>query len=192
MPNVTITVTDELKAEMDTLPEVSWSEICRNAISLYISQRKTPTPRVELSLDSIMLEHNSFVTGYPTFIMDLKIHNKMDSEIIIDRIMVNARGWKDSHVFPLGRGYDLQKRTVGPNSTVGARIYFVLHKEKIESLALVFTSSFHCEIHCAIFAEGFKNGYEQDLRTKIPIDDWKEVVAKTMKPFPVTRVPRQR
>jgi len=190
MPNVTITVTDELKAEMDKLPEVSWSEICRNAIALYISQRKTPTPRIELSLNTVILEHNNFVTGYPTLMIELKMHNKMDSEIIVDRIIVNAKGRKDSNVFPLGMGYDLHKKTVTPNSTVAARIYLVLLKEKIESLADVFTSSFHCEIHCAIYAEGFKNGYEQDLTTKIPIDEWKEVVAKTLKPSQIIRRPR--
>ena len=52
MPNVTITVSEELKAQMDNYSEVSWSEICRNAISQYISQRENPTPKIELDLGS--------------------------------------------------------------------------------------------------------------------------------------------
>jgi hypothetical protein len=190
MPNVTITVPDELKAEMDKLAEVSWSEICRNAISLYISQRSNPTPWFELSLERVTVEQSNFQTGYPTLTIDLKIHNKTSSELIVDRIIVSARGWKDSHAFPLGIGYGLNKTAIIPNSAVNRRIFLVLLREKIASLENVFTSSFNCEVHFSIYAEGFKNGYEQDLTAKIPIDEWKEVVIKTLQPSTVTRVPR--
>lgn len=190
MPNVTISVPDELKTEMDKLTEVNWSEVCRNAISLYISQRKSPVPKIELSLDQIALEYDNFQTGYPTLRIDLKLHNKMDSEIIVDRIIVNARSYKDSNTFPLGISYDLHKRTISSNSTSHAQIYLVILKEKITSLAGIFDSSFYCQIHFAVYAEGFKNVYDQDLTTKIPIDEWKEVVAKAVKTHQTTRVDR--
>ena len=37
--NVTVYLPDEVAQKMDTLPEVNWSEICRNAITDYIQTR---------------------------------------------------------------------------------------------------------------------------------------------------------
>lgn len=37
--NVTISVSDELAKKMDAMPEINWSEVCRQAISKYINKR---------------------------------------------------------------------------------------------------------------------------------------------------------
>ena len=66
MPNLTINVPDQLKAEMDTLSEVNWSEICRKAISRYIAQRKNPSPQIELDVRTSTLTEYDYGTGYPT------------------------------------------------------------------------------------------------------------------------------
>ena len=89
MPNVTISVSDELKADMDRIAEVNWSEVCRNAISRYITERKNPSPNIELDLRSSRLTADTFETGYPTLSIDLRIYNKMDSAITVDRILSN-------------------------------------------------------------------------------------------------------
>lgn len=38
--NLTISLPDELAKEMDKLPEVNWSELCRQCIHEYIQRRK--------------------------------------------------------------------------------------------------------------------------------------------------------
>ena len=187
MPNVTISVTDELKVEMDTLSEVSWSEICRNAISRYIAQRKNPTPNIELDLREVRLDHCSFETGYPTLTIPLRIHNKMGSEITVDRILFNVKFIEGGREHAIGLDYDLYKRTIGLHSVGGTQLSLTLHKERIASLEDIFTSTFHCSIQCIIFVEGFRNPYTQDVGTRIPIDDWKKFVKNVLKTHQATR-----
>ena len=188
MPNVTISVPDQLKAEMDTLSEVNWSEVCRNAISRYIAQRKHPTPNIELDLRNARITHYDYQTGYPTLSIDLRIHNKMDSEITVDRILFNARFIREDGYQPvIGSGYDLYKRTVGSNSVGMATIYLVLPKDKIETLQSEFQSTFYCDINCIVFVEGFRKPYNQGVRTTIPIDHWNDVVRKALKAHQATR-----
>jgi len=180
MPNVTISVSDELKAEMDTLSEVNWSEVCRKAISRYIAQRKNPVPDIELDLRVSRLIPDSFETGYPTLSIDLRIYNKMESEITVDRILSNASFIKDGRVYAIGSGYDLHKRNIGPNSAGGAQIHLILLREKISKLKDVFKSTFPCIIRCVVYIEGFRNPYNQEVKTRIPIDDWNDIVKKVL------------
>ena len=44
MPNVTLSVSDSLKENMDNFPEVSWSNVCRNAIENYLDSRSSSNP----------------------------------------------------------------------------------------------------------------------------------------------------
>jgi hypothetical protein len=39
--NITLSISDELAEKMDTMPEINWSEVCRQAISKYIDERKS-------------------------------------------------------------------------------------------------------------------------------------------------------
>lgn len=181
MPNITLSVSEELKAEMDKLTEVRWSEICRDAISRYIVQRKNPSPRIELELRSSRITHYDFSTGYPTLSLDLRIHNRMDTEITVDRILANARFIKDSTYLAIGNAHDLRKKNIPPNSSGPATIHLLLPTEKIRELKGEFESTFNCEVSCYIFVEGFKNGYNKSVKTKVPIDQWEDVVAKALK-----------
>lgn len=191
MPNVTISVPDELKAEMDTLSEVNWSEICRNAISKYIEQRKNPTPNIELDVPNSRITHYDYDTGYPTLSIDLRIHNKMSSEITVDRILSKGRFLaEDRHFFALGSANDLRRRSIGSNYVGGATIRFVFPKEKINELRDTFKSTFECQVGCTVFVDGFKNEYNQEVKTLIPIDRWNDVVKKALKTNKTTRVDR--
>jgi len=181
MPNVTISVTEELKAEMDKLHEVSWSEICRKAISRYIAQRNNPMPRIELELRNSTITHYSFQTGYPTLSLDLKIHNRMDSEITVDRILADARFVKDSNYLAIGNAHDLRKKNIQPNSSGPATIHLRLPEEKIRELKDEFKSTFDCRVFCYVFVEGFKNEYNGEIKTSIPIDQWNDIVNIVMK-----------
>jgi len=187
MPNVTISVSDELKAEMDRLSEVSWSEVCRNAISHYIAQRKNPTPNIELDLRNSRLTADGFETGYPTLSIDLRIYNKMDSIITVDRILSNIAFFRQDQRFPIGVAYDLHKRIVGANSIGGATIHLPLPKEKIRELKDKFNSTFDCRINCTVYVEDFRNEYNREVKAKIPIDVWESVVSEALKTHQATR-----
>jgi hypothetical protein len=180
MPNVTISVTDELKEEMDQFSEVSWSGICREAISRYIAERKTPVPRIEIDYRISTLNVKDWQTGYPTLKIDLKIFNKMASSIITDRILSVVTFWRYDERFPVGIAYDFHKRVIGANSSGGATVDLILLKEKIRKLQDKFTSTFDCRAECTVYVEGFNQAYRREVSFKIPIDVWQDVVKKSL------------
>jgi len=186
--NVTISVSDELKAEMDNFPEVSWSEICRKAISRYISERKNPTPAIELDIRDVRLD-TYHASGYPTLTATLRIHNKMNTEVIVDRILFDVRfsSPQTDKTFRVGSSFDLNRRIVFSNSVGQAQLFLPVFREKIESLEGEFASTFPCMIGCIVIANGFKNPYNQEVRTEIPIDKWKEFTKKALKTRQATR-----
>ena len=182
MPNITISVSDQLKSEIDMLPEVNWSDVCRKAISRYIAERRNPTPNIELSLGEARLERYTHPTGYPTLAIMLRILNKMDSEISIDRVLAEVRFLDQAGRQPtVGVGYDLHRRVLGPAAVGGSQVFIPLLREKVEELQDLFDSTFRCDVRCTVFAEGFGNPYNQEVSTRIPIDDWRELVKATLK-----------
>jgi hypothetical protein len=187
MPNVTISVPDDLKNEMDKLQEVNWSEVSRKAIAKYIDERKTPTPRVEFDIRDVRIECYSWHSGFAVLRVPLRIHNMMESEIVVDRVLFNVRFSEGDIQHGIGSGNDLYKRTIGPNSSGEAQLVLELTREKIRSLADVFTSTFLCQLECVLFAEGYKNPYSQQMHTKIPIDEWKEAVGRVSQTPKITR-----
>jgi hypothetical protein len=180
MPNVTISVPDDLKAEMDKFLEVNWSEVGRKAIAKYIDERKNPTPRVEFDIRDARVGYYPWQSSSPTLTVSLRIHNHMESEIVVDRVLFHARCYEGSNQYGIGSGSDLYKRVIGANSSGEAYLILELTRERIEPLASVFKSTFQCQISCILFAEGFKNSYSQEVYTKIPIDEWKEAVSKVL------------
>ena len=186
VPNITISVSEELRAEMDKLSEVNWSDICRKAISQYIAQRKNPNPRIELELRDARLTHKSFETGYPTLSLTIKVFNRTDSEIIVDRILCKARFRNYDTHYAIGIANDLNRRGIGHNMTGHSSIHLVLSKEKIQQLKDVFDSTFYCDVSCIVYVDGFKNPHHQEIKTRIPIDDWRNVVEKVLNPKQTT------
>jgi hypothetical protein len=180
MPNVTISVPDDLKSEMDKLNEVNWSEVSRKAIAKYIDERKNPAPRVEFDLREVRLDSYSFETGSPTLTIPLRIHNMTESEMVVDRILFNVSFLDKGYQYAIGPSHDLYKRVIGPNSVGEAQLALELPREKIEFFAEKFSESFHCLVRCILFAEGFRNPYNNEVRTRIPIDDWNKFVEKVL------------
>lgn len=182
MPNVTISVPDQLKNEMDTYSDVNWSEVCRKAISRYIVERKNPTPNIELNLGEVRLELQTYRTGYPSLAIVLRILNKMDSDVTIDRILVEA-GFinEDGRQFTVGMSYGLHRIVLGPTVVGNSQVLIPLLREKVEELQGMFSSTFLCYVRCTVFAEGFNNPYNQEVSTRIPIDDWRQLVKAALK-----------
>jgi hypothetical protein len=185
MPNVTISVPDELKAEMDKLSEVNWSEISRKAISEYIAQRKNPHPTISLDLREARLEMY-YPYGQPSIMLTLNIHNKMAIKLTIDRILFNVRFRtnQESREFRVGLGFDLNRRALEPNSISNTVLSLPLFKWKLEELEGNFSSTFPCIVECTVIADGFNNPYHQEVRTEIPIDRWLDFQKKVLNKGP--------
>lgn len=181
MPNVTISVSDQLKSEMDMFPEVNWSDVCRKAISRYIEERKNPTPNIELNLGEARLERHTYRTGYPTLTIFLRILNRTDSEITIDRVLTEVKFIAEDGRQPtVGVGYDMHKRAVGPTAVGTSEVLIPLFREKLQELQGIFNSTFICQVRCVVFVEGFSNPHYKEVSTRIPIDDWNELVENAL------------
>jgi len=181
MPNVTITVPEELKNEMDKYLEVSWSEICRNAISQYISQRKNPIPQIEMDLRNLYLSDYDFETGYPTLNADFKISNRMNSELKIDRILASVMAYDVSgRTVGFGQTFDLNRKTIGPLSVGAATLRLALTKEKLTELRFRFTATFYCIITLTIFADGFSDALKLNVSGQIAIDVWHGLTSRVL------------
>jgi len=182
MTNVTITVPEELRIKMDNYSEVSWSEICRNAISQYIAQRENPTPRLELDVRSPRIDHYDSETGYATLIVDLRIQNRMSSEIILNRVLAtgSAETPNGLNVY-FGQTYDLHKKTITPNSVGSATIRLPFPREKLLEFKDKFTRTFNSRLFCRVFVDGFRDDYTQEVIVQIPIDVWNSVIEKALK-----------
>lgn len=174
MPNVTISVPEGLKTEMDALSEVNWSDVCRKAISRYITERKNPTPQIQLRIGEISPQSHH-ESGYPGLRIDLLIQNQMNFEIVVDRILYNVSFFTTKGQW-LGAGsdYDLFKRSITANVMGGAQFFLKMTKERIEYLDQFLESTFQCKVECVVFVEGFKHSFKGEARFKIPIDEWKK------------------
>lgn len=54
--NVTISISDELARKMDAMPEINWSEVCRQCISKYIDKRSEEKGELLKGLDEFLKE----------------------------------------------------------------------------------------------------------------------------------------
>lgn len=167
---------------MDKYSEVSWSEICRNAISQYIAQRKSPSPRMELNVRSSGLNANDLYTGYPSLIVNLNVQNNSNSEMNMDRILATARSQdtNDGRRVVLGETYFLYRHTFYPNSSAVITLRFPLLKEKLVEVQNRFASTFNCKIDCTVFVDGYANRYDQEVVIQIPIDKWHTFLKKAL------------
>lgn len=180
MPNVTISVPEDLKSEMDKLTEVNWSEVSRNAISAYINQRKNPTPTLDLVVRDIRLDPYAYNTGNPSLQVDLWMTNKMNTEIVVDRVLSTARFIMAERYFPIGKANDFVIRYLSAAASGVSQLHYEFSNELISKLQFKTKSTFECKINCTVFVRDFKNGYSQEVTTKIPIDHWSEFAQKAL------------
>ena len=182
MINVTITVPEEMKTKMDKYSDVSWSEICRNAISKYIAQRENPKPIIDLEQRLSRINHYDHETGYASLTIDLRIGNRMSSEIIVDRILATARtqAHDDGKTVIFGEAYDLRRKTIDANAVGGSTLRFSFPREKLLEFKDRFTKTFDCTVKCLVFVDGFKDAYWQEFFVLIPIDLWNRTIDQAL------------
>ena len=179
MVNVTISVTEELKSEMDKFSDINWSEVCRRAIAKEMQYRKSQVPQIGIILKEAIPESpiRSPVRPDPGLVIALSIYNKMPFEIVLDRILCKVRFRVGSRVIPVSDTFYLNKIRILSNSNVDIRFPAYITERRINEIDHLLTTTFYCELLLTVFAEDFRvPHYESDLTTRIPIDEWKKMV----------------
>jgi hypothetical protein len=181
MPNVTISVSEELKEKMDRYTEVNWSKMCREAIAKYITERENPQPFIELDLRNPQLS-NQHPSGYPTLTAILRIHNKMNVPILVRKILfgVKFRGSKahDS----VGLSFDLNETVVEANSIGQRELFLPIFRERLEKISGDFDETFVCDFECHVICDGFARPYNANVSSEIAIDKWRNFTKSALLP----------
>lgn len=86
MPNITLSVSNEMKERMDNFSEVSWSDVCRSAIQAYLEEREKDTKvsdskdlKVIAYIDPLLRRREN------KLVYILRIKNNEVFDIILDR-----------------------------------------------------------------------------------------------------------
>jgi len=179
MVNLTITVPEELKAQMDAQAEVNWSEVCRTAISVYINNRKNMVPRLSLRVD-----RTDFVyfpaTVYPQVRLQLSIKNEMSREIVLDRVLytttfsIAKSGLQIAYL----EGAYLNKHVLAPDATVGFSCYHNFEHIIMERLIHLVHGSMGMQTAFTVFVEGMKQPLAFGASGIIAVDEWEEASGK--------------
>jgi len=92
--NVTVYLPDEVVTEMEKYPEVSWSEICRDAIINYVTKRDKGFDVSKIRFLSVETGAGDFSfdnTSRPVLMPRFKISNGSDFDINLDRIIYDIK-----------------------------------------------------------------------------------------------------
>jgi len=171
MVNVTISVTEELKAEMEKLSEVNWSEICRSAISEYIRIRENPSPLLEFSAIRETCDENN---GVQRISIDLAIQNLMNVEVTIDRIFYEVWLATKGRFVYASSGQYLRKQKIPQKSKRNIRLSAEIDRFRTLELETEFKETFDCKFVLETFTEEFKDELRGEVIVKIPIDEWQK------------------
>jgi hypothetical protein len=175
--NLTITVPEGLKAQMDAQAEVNWSEVCRNAISLYLENRRNVVPKLSLRVDRTAFSYNLWMRA-PQLTTLLAIRNLMGREIILDRVLygVNLSLARSGNMLAHHDGVYLNKHVLAQDSEINLALDWSPDYMTMERLIRTVKASMNLQSNFTIFVEGIKQAHNASGTSIIPIDEWNEAV----------------
>ncbi|EMR73010.1 putative transcriptional regulator [Thaumarchaeota archaeon SCGC AB-539-E09] len=92
MPNITLSVSNEMKERMDQFTEVSWSDVCRYAIREYLEQREKDIKITDSEKLKVLATIDIVVRRRENkLVYLLKIKNIEDFNIILDRVIFGVQ-----------------------------------------------------------------------------------------------------
>ena len=191
MVNFTVSIPEDLKAEMDKFPDVNWSELTRKSVQNYLQNRKNMFPPLEFDLKEV---HFTYVDNLmqPSMSVFLKVDNKLDSQLIIDRMLFTVKFVKE-HFIPHGEDYRIIEareknalQGVFKESSLDYRslcsgvsnmdIRLSPPVEILRRLNDKMQATFWIDISLWTYIQGFENPAIKNLSVKVPIDEWKNEV----------------
>jgi hypothetical protein len=193
--NFTVSMPEDLKAEMDKFPDVNWSELTRKNIQNYLQNRKNTFPPLEFALKEV---HFTYLDNLmqPSMSVKLEVNNKLDSQLIIDRMLFTVKFVKE-HFNPSGEDFKIAEakeksslQGVFKDSSLDYRslcsgisninIRLSPPVEVLRRLSDKMQASFWTDISLMAYIQGFENPAIKNLSVKIPIDEWKNEVRESL------------
>lgn len=168
MPNVTLSVSVEMKERMDSFSEVSWSDVCRSSIQSYLEEREKDVAvtvseglKFIAAIDPLTKKKNDEI------IFLLKIKNNESFDIILDRAIAGVQfkipekkvdeTYFPLHYFKMDNIKTNDTHTIGLPDELGdtfRKSLFEWHDKKIEIKWIVFG-----EIYYRSKAELYKSNF---------------------------------
>lgn len=180
MVNVTVSVSDDLKAEMDKYPNVNWSEVTRKAFQTYIQNLKKSYPPLEVEIKGVRIGYDKALMK-PLMILHLNITNKLGSKIVIDRMLFRVEFCKEYSRAQLQGAFQLESLKFHPISEeTTVRVILYPDVNMLRRLRDKMNKTFWLYIVTEIYVQGFDSPEIKVPYIKIPIDEWKEQVEEAL------------
>jgi len=178
MVNITLTVPEDLKAEMDKYQEVNWSDVFRRGIQSYIQLRQNPVPNLDCELKAVRMS-STWASSVPVLLVFLSVKNQMTTDIVVDRILMDLVFYEPPYQSEVLGGLHCQYfqfRHIPANSSSVFEIEGYPDERFIELFTKSIQKTFTVEaLTVSTYVQGFVNPkIASKLQIRIPFDEWKE------------------
>jgi hypothetical protein len=192
MVNFTVSLPEELKAEMDKFPDVNWSELTRKSIQNYLRNKSHVFSPLEFELTRVRFAFSHELLQ-PIMVVYLKVKkNSLDTQLIIDRMLFTVKFVKE-HFVPHGED-DSVVRARENEALKGAfkegvldYTYIIKSEDDLKiplplPIAVLrrvndkMQATFWVDITITAYVQGFEHSPSKSLSIKVPIDEWKTQV----------------
>jgi len=183
--NFTVTIPEDLKAEMDKLPDVNWSDLTRKSIQIYLKGKKNPFPPLEFEIKEMHIDYDDDLKT-PLMSLSLNAMNKFDSELVIDRILFKVEFDKEygrSKLEGAFTGQFLEYLSVRGQGESNIKITFYPEVDMLRLLSEKLESTFWVYVSLSVFVQGFVCPQIKVVPTKVPIDEWKNEVRASLNKY---------
>ena len=177
MVNFTVSIPEDLKAEMDKFPEVNWSNLTRKSIQEYLSNRNSWYPPVEFEIEEMHLRYDNDLMK-PSLSLSLKSTSKLDYQLVVDRILYKIEFDKEYGRGKLQGAFSEQSLGYQLISTSGSKITLSFYPEitMLRRLRDKLDATFWVYVTLQAYVQGFTSPNTNVLSIKVPIDEWKTQV----------------
>jgi len=190
--NFTVSLPEELKAEMDKFPDVNWSELTRKSIQNYLRNKSHAFSPLEFKLTDVRFTFSHELLQ-PLMLVYLKVtKNSMDTQLIIDRMLFTVKFVKE-HFVSHGEDYNAVKvredaalkgvfkesvldYTYIIKSEYDLAIPLPLPIAVLRRVKDKMQATFWVDITLTAYVQGFEHSPSKNLSIKVPIDEWKTQV----------------
>ncbi len=176
LANLTISVPDELKLQMDTqFPETNWSSVCRSAIQQYVFSRQGQYPHLEMYLDSVLQEITSEI-GQPGIRTNIRVENRTALELVVDRINLVVSIVSGAVTIVGREAWHLAPLYLYPNRNSAANDFFSISPEDVIRTESLVKQSPVVRVKASAYVTGFQMPVQVQLQNKIPLDEWQTFI----------------
>jgi hypothetical protein len=167
---------------MEAQAEVNWSEVCRNAIQVYLENRRSTAPRLSVRIERTSIDYYSTLVT-PQLNIQLAVRNLMGREVMVDRILFtsNLVSVKTGNTLFYLDGAYLSKFSLAADGEQIIPCVRPLDYMTMERLIRAVKGSFRAQIAITVFVDGLRQPLIANATATIAIDEWNEAVDKYQK-----------